>query len=560
MRVIRTIRTKLLAAFLVIIITLIQVSYFLYHSNQIYINDYDEILRRFLLLNEITQTSRDMSKTVAMQLQNPGPRYLSEYAALKQTLLTDQGKIGTFFTDPNNQLAVNNYKNIITSYIELADMVISHKQLEDTERYAKEYQELENLKRYLQEYAQSLYDIELTNYHRFYADTVKENESLRELSTLMIICTAGFSILFVFWFSTGISRPITRLANAAKRSYLRNGVFHFQPVEVNSGDEVEILAQSFNTMGQNIQHMVSEMNNKAELVIQLQKQEVENLEVNHLLKEMELKALQNQIHPHFLFNTLNVISKLAYIEGAERSSELMISLSNLLRYNLRRIDAPVTVSEELNHVKEYIRIQETRFGERVRFVCEADPALLDVEIPCLTIQPLVENAFIHGIEEYEEGGTITVRVYRESGWSGLAGAHSGVGTMDGRYETEATASAETTSTETPAIRTSPTAVVEISDNGLGMSEDTLKRLMRMEQNQQTGEPKRAQGHSTGIGLRNVVKRLMFFCKKEQVEQVIQIESKAGMGTTIRLFLPLDPPMVTEMKEGAVYELEADSRG
>lgn len=492
----RTIKTKMLVSFMIIIITLTQVSYFLYHSSQLYINNYDEILRRFLLLNEITQTIRDISKAVSLQLANPGQNYY----ALKEQIELDQAKLDRYFNEPNNQLAVNNYKNIISSYMETAEKVLAAKQAENTPLYAVEYQELESLKRYLQEYAQSLYDIELTNYHQFYSETVHKNESLKELSVIMIVVTAGLSILFVLWISTGISRPITRLARAAKQSYLKDGVFYFQPVTVQSKDEVEILAESFNSMGRNIQHMVMEMNRKAELEIQLQKQEVENLEVNHLLKEMELKALQNQIHPHFLFNTLNIISKLAYLEGAERSSELMLSLSSILRYNLRRLDTPVTLEEEWNHVREYFHIQKTRFGDRVEFSFESVPELMQTQIPCLTIQPIVENSFIHGIEEYEEGARISLRMYSQ------------------------------------VIDDVEKVVVEIHDNGVGMPKETIQHLFTLEN--QT--PSTKGGHSTGIGLRNVMKRLMLFEQTDRVEEVCSIESSPTEGTTIRLFIRKRP--------------------
>lgn len=494
----RKIRTKLLVSFLVIIITLTQVSYFLYHSSQLFINNYDEILRRFLLLNEITQTTRDISKTVSLQLVSPSQTYLDDYQKLKEDIQKDQAKLDKYFNDPNNQLAVKNYKSIISSYVDTAESVLKAKDTENIQVYASEYRELENIKRYLQEYAQSLYDIELTNYHQFYSQTVNKNESLKELSTLMIVVTAGLSVLFVFWFSTGISRPIAQLAKAAKQSYLKDGVFYFQPVTLKSKDEVEILADSFNSMGRNIQHMVSEMNRKAELEIQLQKQVVENLEVNHLLKEMELKALQNQIHPHFLFNTLNVISKLAYLEGAERSSELMLSLSSLLRYNLRRLDVPVTLEEEWNHAREYFHIQKTRFGDRIELSFESVPELMQTQIPCLTIQPLVENSFIHGIEEYEEGARISLRMYEE--------------VIDGIEK----------------------VVVEVEDNGVGMQEETIQRLLSLETLTRSG--KTTGGHSTGIGLQNVIKRLMLFEQTDRIEDVFAIESIPGEGTTIRLFI------------------------
>ncbi|TRY17632.1 HAMP domain-containing protein, partial [Geobacillus sp. LEMMJ02] len=104
-------------------------------------------------------------------------------------------------------------------------------------------------------------------------------------------------------------------------------------------DEIGLLGQTFQHMIENLRILISK--------------NMEILEKEKLVRELELKALQSQINPHFLFNTLNAISKLAYIEGAEKTSELTVSTSNLLRYNLRKLDQPVTLREEVEHAKEY---------------------------------------------------------------------------------------------------------------------------------------------------------------------------------------------------------------
>src|SRR5699024_2109672 len=91
-----------------------------------------------------------------------------------------------------------------------------------------------------------------------------------------------------------------------------------------------------------------------------------------LLKEMELKSLQNQINPHFLFNTLNTISKLSYMEGAEKTSDLIASVSALLRYNIGNLDRETYLKDEVMIVNEYIFIQQTRFGDRVTFHQDID--------------------------------------------------------------------------------------------------------------------------------------------------------------------------------------------
>ncbi len=139
--------------------------------------------------------------------------------------------------------------------------------------------------------------------------------------------------------------------------------------------------------------------NLKELIVK----EKESLEKDRLVKELELEVLQNQINPHFLFNSLNVLSKLALIEGAEKTSDLTVTMSNLLRYNLRKLDRPVTLRDEVEHTKEYFTIQQARFRDRIRFVTEIDEGGLDVFVPTLTLQPLLKMSLSMALKEWKKG-------------------------------------------------------------------------------------------------------------------------------------------------------------
>jgi sensor histidine kinase YesM len=223
-------------------------------------------------------------------------------------------------------------------------------------------------------------------------------------------------------------------------------------------------------------------------------------ELDKLLKELELKSLQNQINPHFLFNTLNTVSKMAYLEDAEHTSQLIESVAALLRYNLGDLNKASTLRDEVTIVKEYFFIQQTRFGDRIQFVTDIDEDCLDIEIPSLILQPLIENAFIHGVESYEENAVISLRIYR---------------------------------VEDDLIH------VEIIDNGAGMKDQTIKKLSdyvnrKEPEVEELFEPEKSNGHSTGIGVKNVIRRLQLFYKRNEM---VEIESEIGIGTTFRLMIP-----------------------
>jgi len=141
-----------------------------------------------------------------------------------------------------------------------------------------------------------------------------------------------------------------------------------------------------------------------------QRQESERMEqeLRVLAREAELKALRAQLNPHFLFNSLNSISALTTVD-AKRAREMCVLLSDFLRKSLRLGErATVKLSEELDLVKNYLAIEQIRFGERLRVEWEVDPSIESAEIPTLLLQPLVENAIKHGIAQVMEGGTIRI--------------------------------------------------------------------------------------------------------------------------------------------------------
>ncbi|HWR37881.1 MAG TPA: histidine kinase [Patescibacteria group bacterium] len=195
------------------------------------------------------------------------------------------------------------------------------------------------------------------------------------------------------------------------------------------------------------------------------------------LQEADLKLLQSQINPHFLFNTLNTIAQMAYIEGAEKAAGLVWNLSDLLRITLRKPEELIPLTEEITMLKNYLHIQQARFGERLQVEIFLEPGLEQARIPCMLLQPLVENAIVHGFEMNVRTGVITLTITRRA----------------------------------------DQLCCNISDNGLGFDP-------------QADGPK-----SGGIGLSSIRSRLQYYFN-DQFH--FQIESQPGQGTTVRLAFPL----------------------
>jgi two-component system, LytTR family, sensor kinase len=155
-------------------------------------------------------------------------------------------------------------------------------------------------------------------------------------------------------------------------------------------------------------------------------------EQKRLLLEARLDALQRQINPHFLFNTLNSIASLVRFRP-EQARELIVKLANILRTLLKDRDAYVPFREELSFTDDYLGIEVVRFGaEKLRVVKEIDPRTLELPVPSMLLQPLVENSIKHGLEPRISGGTITLRSRLENGRLTIEVEDDGVGIAPGR--------------------------------------------------------------------------------------------------------------------------------
>jgi sensor histidine kinase YesM len=289
------------------------------------------------------------------------------------------------------------------------------------------------------------------------------------------------------------------LAYSAER--VSKGDFDIEPVEIKTNDEINVLAKAFNKMVVNIRSYIDEIKRQAEVEKKLKEQEMQNLKMKSLLKDAQLKSLQSQINPHFLFNTLNTASQLSMMEGADKASEFIENVAKLFRYNLKKIDEPVSLADEINNAKNYMYILKTRFGNKIEFFTDIDETAFDAVIPCTIIQPIVENAYIHGLEDLERKGEIhlNVKAHKEK------------------------------------------ILIEIIDNGMGMDKSQVRALI----SQDDGDLSKK--HVTGIGIHNVIDRLRLFYNIAEIEDVIEIESRVGYGTKVTLKIPYYKDVVYDDK-------------
>jgi len=226
--------------------------------------------------------------------------------------------------------------------------------------------------------------------------------------SILLTCILCLIIAFIFsfLFSHMISKPIRRLAKVMK-------VFENDQnirIETKSSDEMGFLYKSFNNMAGKINLLFRDIE-----------------EISQKEKNAELKALQAQINPHFLYNTLDSINWLALKYNAPDISNMITSLAKFLRHSLNKGREFISVENELEHVQSYINIQKIRYTSKFNVNIHVDQEICHQNIIKLVLQPMVENAIIHGFKDIEYVGEITIRGYRVNEYFYLKVKDNGIG-------------------------------------------------------------------------------------------------------------------------------------
>ncbi|MCM3745767.1 sensor histidine kinase [Paenibacillus pasadenensis] len=267
--------------------------------------------------------------------------------------------------------------------------------------------------------------------------------------------------------------------------------------------ELKFIVDQYNLAVERLKHLTDEL-----FVSKLRQQEAEiaaqQLKIDQQATEMkrqetllrqrdaEMSQLQAQINPHFLYNTLSSIDSMADMERTGGIKQAVKHLSHMLRYSVEGRGYFVPLSDELSHVNAFVQIQTIRYGSRITFQLEASPRVMQHQIIRLTLQPLVENAYFHGLEPKLGGGCITLSIKEEE----------------------------------EHIR------IVLSDDGVGMSESRLEELKSFAASQEANETERSGKRLSG--LYNVIRRLGLAYPHHDV---ITMESVLDQGTTITVKIP-----------------------
>ncbi len=493
------IRKKLIIYYLITIILLSVTSFFSYYNAKLVLTRLKGIITDYVYLNDLNNDVNSLTIEVERYLTTKSSESLLNYYTVYSNLQKKAMDIPRKAAYDTQSLMLKDIGFMIDNLLEETDKAIRAKRGRISSEYIAHFQRSNEISGHIKFYINNLLNSRLEKGSEKYNMITKNMTIVSYFNLFLIIVSVIVNIFLAIILTYRLTRPIKKLAYFAER--VSKGDFDIEPVEIKTNDEINVLAKAFNKMVVNIRSYIDEIKRQAEVEKKLKEQEMQNLKMKSLLKDAQLKSLQSQINPHFLFNTLNTASQLSMMEGADKASEFIENVAKLFRYNLKKIDEPVSLADEINNAKNYIYILKTRFGNKIEFFTDIDETALDAVIPCTIIQPIVENAYIHGLEDLERKGEIhlNVKTHKEK------------------------------------------ILIEIIDNGMGMDESQVRALI----SQDDGDLSKK--HVTGIGIHNVIDRLRLFYNIAEIEDVIEIESRVGYGTKVTLKIPYYKDVVYDDK-------------
>ncbi len=380
-------------------------------------------------------------------------------------------------------LLVRAMKATLNSYAKLSDTLFATWSAgAPADAYALYYNTLLPCGGYLQQYSSTLLETEIRNGQNIYAQFSRDNLKFTIFQAALCVLVIAIGILYAS-FNVGFLRPVFDMIESAKKITAGNRLLPDIPYEKNN--EMGQLVRAFNKMKNATGRLVEALQERNRMESQLAEARMREAEQEKLLQQALVLQLRSQINPHFLFNTLSTIARTARIEGAADSEKLIFALSRLFRSSLHAEDEGRGLLEnEIAIVNEYMAIQRARFGERITLDWRIQPDVdtQSVYVPSFFLQPLVENAIIHGLENKVSGGLIRVRIRQEGDW----------------------------------------LFVSVCDNGAGISQQALQSIME----EKLGRDRRF----SGIGIRNVSARIRTLDSGNS----FQVLSRQGRGTCVKM--------------------------
>lgn len=446
----------------------------------------DDVYASNAQITELGQVFEDVQDSMYQYLKVKSSQALMDYYQNEAKYRQELEKLNDQNIEDSVKLLEKKIRKMSESYLSCTAGTVAAKRGRNVEKYKLKYDESLELYSYIQSSMDELNKQLFKENSQTYGALRAVMKYLEISNTVIMLLGVVCGMILLIMATRGMFRPLTNMAETAQ--LVGQGNFNVKMPPTDAKDELGVVTRAFNTMVENLGLYIART--KAGMEKEQQMMERELLMETHL-KEAQLKYLQSQINPHFLFNSLNAGAQLAMMEDAEKTSIFVEKMADFFRYNVRKMEEDAMLWEEIGAVDNYIYILNVRFAGDITYIKEVDEGIENIRIPSMILQPLVENAVQHGIHDCMETGWIRMEIHRNGKM------------LD----------------------------VTVSDNGAGMTEEMIARVMagRADQNEEDR-------FSTGIAVRNVIDRLQLYYKEENL---FTIESDGpGKGTRVHIILPV----------------------
>lgn len=371
------------------------------------------------------------------------------------------------------------YQENVKDFLEMEGENLFEEQLEV-------YTEAERIREYLQYNSKTL--------HSIHSELISEGSQkifVRWMIQLIFFLGAAVFCSVFIWYRGNrmvkkILFPILHLTEQAKKIQKGNLEMEMVSEELIENQETLVLTKTFAEMIKTIQKQMEELKEKIALSKKLHSLELQNMQFQFQLTEAKMQLMQSMVNPHFLFNCLNTLSSLAYLERAKKTRDASGMIAGYLRNSLSFVGKKISLEEEMDHTRRYMEIQKLRFGERIQFLAECSSDCAAMIVPGMILQPLAENAISHGLKSIAQNGYVKIEAKKEE----------------------------------EIVR------ITVTDNGKGMKKEKLEAVR-----EEIEKDVPCNSGGQGIGLHNVVLRMkMVFGEAFS----IHLESQTGRGTKIEM--------------------------
>jgi len=481
-----TLEGKLNLAFLLATAATFAVNFFLVININSALESVNRVFYSNVQTNALSETLTQMQQSLKAYLNVGSSENLRDFYSKQAEYSEYLSVLGDYAVNAEIQSTTRDIQNLSEYYSQQCENALTAKRGRNIQKYKSYYETTTEMCDVLQSYIYSMNNLLLKGNSSKYLTLAGIFHSLEIVSMLMLVLIAVLDILIITATVRHATAPMHSLA--AEAGEIGRGNFDVPPLEVSNRDEIGIVTSAFNEMVVSMRGYIQKLRESMETENRMKERE---LLMDTHLKEAELKYLQAQINPHFLFNTLNAGAQLAMMEEADGTYRYLQNVAAFFRTKTNRENQITTLADEIALVDSYMYIINVRFSGAIRYDKMIDEDLTSVSVPSMILQPILENAVNHGIRDIDRPAVITLSVYR----------------------------------------TGDCITISVHDNGKGMTQEQMNAVLTG-----TAPPRKKGDETNGVGLANVISRLRLFYNSEDVFDITS--PGPDKGTEVLLYIPM----------------------